>query len=163
MADHTLTPAQISALGATPDQIAAIGPTLARVRAERADAGIMSAKYDALCERFAGLHYEAVFLRRRAEALEDQLRDRDTRITEVEAEIDRADLRAADLRARGKRIRELEADLARLQVLLRDAEDYLRLTHAHPAAGGGHDTLGAGFSCDGCVLTKKLKQVLTDG
>lgn len=53
--------------------------------------------------------------------------------------------------------------IARLEALLRDAEDYLRLTHAYPAAGGGHDTLGAGFSCDGCVLAKELKEARTDG
>ena len=89
------------------------------------------------------------------------------RVRELEAEIDRANLRAdrraADLRVKNRRVRELEAENERLRAHLRNAEDYLRLTHAYPANGAGHDTLGAGFTCGGCVLAKKLKESRNDG
>lgn len=62
--------------------------------------------------------------------------------------------------AQDARIAELEKEAQQLRALLSNAEDYLRLTHAYPAAGGGHDTLGADFSCDGCVLAKKLKAAI---
>lgn len=79
MADHTLTP----------EQIAMIDASVARVRAERADAGIMSAKYDAVCERLAELHDESVGRLRRIQALEDQLRDRDAELACTRALADR--------------------------------------------------------------------------
>ena len=67
---------------------------------------------------------------------------------------------ALAVRAAGTRAAELEKEAQQLRALLSNAEDYLRLTHAYPAAGGGHDTLGADFSCDGCVLAKKLKAAI---
>lgn len=65
MADHTLTPAELARIDAT----------VARVYAERADAKIMGAKYDDACQLIVEHHAEIVRLRRRAEALEDQLAD----------------------------------------------------------------------------------------
>lgn len=65
MADHTLTPAENARIDAT----------VARVHRERADARTMGAKYDDACQRLAEQHDEIVKLRRRAEALEDQLAD----------------------------------------------------------------------------------------
>lgn len=86
-------------------------------------------------------------------------------VRELEAEIDRANLRAdrraADLRVRGQQIRELEAENEWLRGHVRNAEDYLRLTHAYPGAGGWHDTLGADFGCGGCKLAQELKDALT--
>ncbi|GAA1457621.1 hypothetical protein NE857_21470 [Nocardiopsis exhalans] len=61
----------------TPDQVARIDAIVARVHAERADAKIMGARYDDACEQIVELHDEIVRLRRRADALEDQLADRD--------------------------------------------------------------------------------------
>lgn len=66
MADH-LTPAQRDSIDAT----------VTRVHRERADAGIMAARYDEACARIAEQHDEIVRQRRRIEALEDQLHDRD--------------------------------------------------------------------------------------
>ncbi|SIO86954.1 hypothetical protein [Nocardiopsis sp. JB363] len=87
MDDHTLTGAKLAALGATDEQIVDMGPTLARVCSERADAAIMAAKYDAVCERFADLYREVVILRRQVGILEGQLHDRDARIAELKAKL----------------------------------------------------------------------------
>lgn len=59
----------------TPDEITFIDATVDRVNAERADAATMAARYDAACVRIAEQHEENVKLRRRIEALEDQLAD----------------------------------------------------------------------------------------
>lgn len=72
--DRTLTPADLVMIDAIVDPI----------RRERAAAPGLAARYDAACERVSELHAEAVSQRRRIEGLEDQIADRDTRITELE-------------------------------------------------------------------------------
>lgn len=59
----------------TPAELAMIDATVARVHAERADAPTMAARYDAACERIVELLDETTRLRRRIQALEDQLAD----------------------------------------------------------------------------------------
>lgn len=54
----------------------------------------------------------------------------------------------------------LEADNARLRDLLDEVRGYLATTHRYPATGGGHDHLGAGFSCSGCQLRDQITAVL---
>lgn len=62
MAEHTLTP----------DEIAMIDATVARVRADRADAQIMGAKYDGACEQIVKLLDEATAQWRRIAELEHE-------------------------------------------------------------------------------------------
>jgi multidrug resistance efflux pump len=59
----------------TTDDIAMIRATVARVHAERADAGTMAARYDAACERIVELLDETIRQRRQIDALTDELAD----------------------------------------------------------------------------------------
>lgn len=71
----------------TPEQLARIDATVDRVAADRADAKAMASRYDAACRRMDELHAETTRLHRRAAALEDQIRDRDARIAELEEKV----------------------------------------------------------------------------
>ncbi|MFL1430237.1 MULTISPECIES: hypothetical protein [unclassified Nocardiopsis] len=69
MPDHALAP----------DELAMIAATVARVRADRADARVMGARYDAACEQIVKLLDETVAQRRRIAELETALeRKRDS-------------------------------------------------------------------------------------
>ncbi|WP_017585501.1 hypothetical protein [Nocardiopsis ganjiahuensis] len=137
----------------TPEQRARIDATVARVNSERADAGIMGAKYDDACQLIVEHHAEIVRLRRRAEALEDQVaagerrlrEELEARDAERDEEIDRRDseigrlrlaLKSARARARQQRdaLREaLAADrdqVRRVRDRYRDERDTARRENA---------------------------------
>ncbi|MGW9637464.1 hypothetical protein [Nocardiopsis alba] len=92
----------------TPAHRDSIDATVARVHRERADAGIMAARYDEACFRIGEMHDEIVRLRRQVQALEDRLSDGERRLRE--------ELEARDAE-RNEEIALRDAEITRLQAL----------------------------------------------
>ncbi|SIO86953.1 hypothetical protein [Nocardiopsis sp. JB363] len=95
----------------TPDEIALIDATVDRVNTECADAATMAARYDAACVRLAEQHDENVKIRRRIEALEDQLADARAKTARESALVSEARHERDTIRQETRGLRREAADL----------------------------------------------------
>lgn len=134
----------------TPAQLAEIDATVARFHRERADAPTMAARYDEACDRIGEMHDEIVRLRRRAQALEDQLSDARAEAARESALVSEArhERDTARQEARTAR-READADRVRLLGIVNEW-----VTTASEYGGVDHGDLvraleGAGYTLPG--------------